>query len=333
MDSLSPFRKNGKGSSQPRSGWRRAAHVNSAVLAVITIILACFLVASTSRTGSWTKANMFFTRTCNDGSAAKLNVSLHLLVNIVSTAVFASSNFFMQVVNSPSRREVDAAHAKGSYLSIGVPSIRNAFLVSRFKTCCWVILLLSSIPIHFISNSMIFQTESRVGDYQLTIAANDFANGAQYFAPGASLQPAGYWIHQNKSDVPPNIATWGWGFEVWMGDYEDPNSDLRNNISLTAVNGAKWEKLSAADCYNMYVTCEGLKTHSNVILVSNTTFSWVRDEMWHLNQNESELWDPIVPGNESNSLFFHARCTVSQAGFCLAWNSASNQGETDERHV
>lgn len=65
----------------------------------------------------------------------------------------------MQILNAPTRAEIDAAHAKGKWLEIGVSSARNALRVSKFKTCCWLGLLVSSIPIHLLFNSTVFETE------------------------------------------------------------------------------------------------------------------------------------------------------------------------------
>jgi hypothetical protein len=309
--------------SPSTSGWRRAARVNCAVLVTMTVVMFCCLVASTAQTHDLNKAYMFFEGTCDGGSAAKLNVGLHLMLNVVSMAVFASSNFFMQVLNSPSREEVDAAHAGGTYLGIGVPSVRNAFRVSHFKTVSWLVLLFSSIPVHLLFNSMIFQTDSRSSDYQLTIANADFVHGAPYFAPGASLTPSAYYITPNATFLYETYGQYSseWGSQILIDDYKDPASEIRKNISIAAASGSNWDRINAADCYNTYLACEGLRKHDNVILVVNTTFRWIRDELWSLNSTNREYWDPMVPGNESNSLWFDGQCTVSKPRV-LEWPTA-----------
>lgn len=317
MGNLRDSRGGSRRGCLPESGWRRAALVNSIILGAMTVGMFCCLAASTSQTRGVTKVNFFFNGTCGNGgggggSAARLNVGLHLLINVVSTAVFASSNFFMQVVNSPSREEIETAHANGLYLSIGVTSARNLFRVSRFKTCSWLILLVSSIPIHLLFNSMIFQTDNRMADFQVTIASTDFLNDASYYAPGASLLPSGFDVYLNQSAA--ELAPGGyWGLPVSIQDYQNPNSELRRNISSTAANGTGWNKINAVDCYNIYSACHGLKLYRNVIIVPNTTFSWVRDELWNLTSIESNFWDPMVPATETNSLWFHAQCSVSIA--------------------
>lgn len=76
------------------TGWKRAARINSIVLGAITLTLLICLAVSASQSNGVTKALLFFSGTCDGGSAAQLNVTLHLLLNILSTAIFASSNFF-----------------------------------------------------------------------------------------------------------------------------------------------------------------------------------------------------------------------------------------------
>ncbi|CAN9150424.1 unnamed protein product [Alternaria alternata] len=54
-----------------------------------------------------------------------LNIGVHLIINIFSSAILSGSNYTMQCLSSPTRSEVDDAHARGTWLDIGVPSIRN----------------------------------------------------------------------------------------------------------------------------------------------------------------------------------------------------------------
>ncbi|KAM0808647.1 hypothetical protein AB5N19_08990 [Seiridium cardinale] len=215
------------------------------------------------------KAHMFYTGTCDGGSAAQVNVALHLLLNVVSTAIFASSNFFMQVLNSPSRKEVDEIHSKGPWMGIGVSSVRNTFGVSKFKTSCWILLLVPSIPLHLLFNSIIFQTDQRSSDFQLTIASEGFVNAASFYPPGASLTPSG------------SLATALWGADVDLLQYNDSTSIAYRNISAIAREGNSWRTRSVQDCYNEYYACEGLRSHRSVIIVAEQTQEWVRDELWN----------------------------------------------------
>jgi hypothetical protein len=115
----------------------------------------------------------------------------------------------MQVLNSPSRGEVDKAHTDDTWLGIGVPSVRNAFRVSRFKTISWVVLLLSSIPVHLLTNSTVFQTDQRRSDFHLTIANEGFVDDAKFYPPGASLFQAGGYDTAYLYDGPDVDAAYG----------------------------------------------------------------------------------------------------------------------------
>ncbi|KAI1486567.1 hypothetical protein F5X96DRAFT_681907 [Biscogniauxia mediterranea] len=281
-------------------------------------LVAC-LVAVCTRT---TQAVLFFyDGDCEGGHVGELNLALHLLINILSTlvAVLASSNFFMQVLNSPTREEVNAAHFSGSWLGIGIPSVRNAFRVSKFKTCCWVVLLLSSIPIHLAFNSTIFETDHRGSDYHLTIATENFTRGGAYYPPGGSLTIPGIvsedagpeamrpWSYRLDSSY---FNRFNYGASVNISDYDNKESPVVSNVSAVATNAGKWERIEVNNCLAQYYDCSGLKKYRDVVLVTENADGWIRDNIWHLMDNETAFWDRYVPADSANSLFFDAQCAM-----------------------
>lgn len=85
----------------------------------------------------------------------RLNVVVHIYINIVSTIIMASSNLCMQCLTAPTRAEVERAHQKPYsnnpyHLQIGVPSIRNLIGIDGKRVCIWALLALSSIPLHLL---------------------------------------------------------------------------------------------------------------------------------------------------------------------------------------
>jgi hypothetical protein len=60
------------------------------------------------------------------------------------------SNYAMQCLTSPTRKEVDAQHARRNWLEVGVLSIRNLRLIDRGRVWLWFFLGLSSFPIHLM---------------------------------------------------------------------------------------------------------------------------------------------------------------------------------------
>ncbi|KAI2770771.1 hypothetical protein F4815DRAFT_496933 [Daldinia loculata] len=218
----------------------------------------------------------------------------------------ASSNFFMQVLNSPSREEINAAHFQGSWLGIGIPSVRNAFRVSKFKTACWICLFISSIPIHLLFNSTIFETDCK--QYSLT---------RSLYPPGGSLVQAGFDLYAGYPGIITETTSInvdlleihsGYGLPVNLTEYASKDSDAMKNISTTATSAGQWKRLEINECKQEYINCSGLKRHRNVVLIIDKPGGWIRDEIWHLMDNQTELWDRYVPADQPNHLFYDAQC-------------------------
>jgi hypothetical protein len=75
---------------------------------------------------------------------------LHLLINILSTLILLGSSVFMQLLGSPTRSDIDRAHAQHRQLDIGVTSFRNLFGISKLRVVLWAILALSALPVHLL---------------------------------------------------------------------------------------------------------------------------------------------------------------------------------------
>lgn len=79
-----------------------------------------------------------------------LNIGVHLIINIFSSVILGGSNYTMQSLSSPTRSEVDQAHARGTWVDIGIPSIRNLGSIAKRRLWIWLLLGVSSIPLHLL---------------------------------------------------------------------------------------------------------------------------------------------------------------------------------------
>lgn len=79
-----------------------------------------------------------------------MNSYLHFAINLLSTILLSSSNYCMQCLSAPTRKEVNTAHAKGVWLDIGIPSMRNLRYIDRRRVILWGLLGLSSLPLHLL---------------------------------------------------------------------------------------------------------------------------------------------------------------------------------------
>lgn len=126
-------------------GWRSG-------IAGFTIFASIMLILNIS-TLTWTATHL------DDGYYATLAVGsyesisnlsgrIHFGTDILSTALLAGSNYCMQCLSSPTRAEVDVAHARGSYLSIGILSLRNILASRKRRIFLLSLLTLSSVFMH-----------------------------------------------------------------------------------------------------------------------------------------------------------------------------------------
>ena len=154
--------------------WRLMLSSGALVATIVLLInLLTLIVVYTNYEVKGHTATLF----TGDCSTAGSTVSwLHLVINLLSSILLAASNFSMQCLSSPSRTEVNKAHAKRRWLAIGTPNVRNLRHVSRKKAMLWIMLGLSSFPLHLIWNSVVFQTLAPY-DYLAISAREDFLHG------------------------------------------------------------------------------------------------------------------------------------------------------------
>ena len=91
--------------------------------------------------------------TLYEGSCDKsrrIGLWLHLGINILSTLLLSGSNYAQQCLASPTRSEIDAAHAGRRWMDIGVPSIRNLFRIKPERMILWIAIGITSIPLHLL---------------------------------------------------------------------------------------------------------------------------------------------------------------------------------------
>ncbi|KAK4249236.1 hypothetical protein C7999DRAFT_39652 [Corynascus novoguineensis] len=121
--------------------------------------------------------------------AKSINTGIHVLINVLSTILLAGSNYCMQILSAPTREQIDEAHRKSKWVDVGVQSVRNIFgTVSAGNALLWVLLSLSSLPLHLFYNSAIFTS----------ISANEY---------NVTVVPSSFITIQNRSALPANFRT------------------------------------------------------------------------------------------------------------------------------
>ena len=130
------------------SGWRFGISVGALVATFVFLVNTTVLVWSLI---SYKPHDGLIT--IYEGSCPRIRTSsrwLHLGINLLSTLLLGASNYCMQCLSSPTRKEVDDAHADNRSLEIGLLSLKNLGRISRKRVLLWTLIGLSSFPLHLL---------------------------------------------------------------------------------------------------------------------------------------------------------------------------------------
>lgn len=253
------------------SGWRVGAIVSLVgALSVFTFNLAVTIYVWT---GPYQK-NEGSIVTLFQGSCAKarrLNVWIHLIVNVLSTLLLGASNYCMQVLSAPNRDELVRAHARRIWLHIGVPSLRNLKHIGRPRAFLWLMLFLSSMPLHLLFNSVVF-TNLQANEYFVNPVTEEWVE-------------TGFYDASRFIDVPGNST------KAFVEATNAPK------LNVTTIDGrfvntndaeAVYQKLDAAACFNRYSN-QYMSDAGNVYVVHESPIVWRDLAVWwpefHLNKS------------------------------------------------
>ncbi len=130
------------------SGWRVGIIWCIILAAAVLLLNLCLTIWAAIRFGVNNGLGTIHNGSCH--ITKTMSVLLHLAINTLSTMLLGASNYCMQILSSPTRAEVDRAHAERRWLDIGLPSIRNLRKIAPFRVLLWWCLGLSSVPLHLM---------------------------------------------------------------------------------------------------------------------------------------------------------------------------------------
>jgi hypothetical protein len=251
------------------TGWRCAAVFMVLLTGLLALVLLGTLLLSLYGLDGSSKAigvsTLLFRGHCE--ASTQYNFWAHLAINFVASGVLASSNFFMQVLVAPTRADVDRAHAKGRALEIGVQSWRNLFHVRFLHRAFWILLAISTVPLHLIFNSTIMESKAST-DFIMLMTSDKFLEGAPWDASS------------NESFVERSVVVRRVG-------------DIQRSLS---EQPSLWERMNMEDCFAMYNDfSRGLASRRDVVMVLELDTS---------NPNVTGTFGWIVNGTAENSLWY-----------------------------
>lgn len=175
----------------------------------------------------------------NCDATARANLWIHLAINIISTGVLASSNFFMQSLVAPTRKQVDAAHRSGHYLEIGVQSLKNFRFLGWRKVLFWIFFSFSSVPLHLFFNGCVLESKGTNG-FTLFLGADSLANGSWQ---------GGLPIESYATD---NL---GWILNRFRNGHSYGSMEEMKGINESIYSngsGTSWQRITFDECMDRY---------------------------------------------------------------------------------
>ncbi|EXK82470.1 hypothetical protein FOQG_13183 [Fusarium oxysporum f. sp. raphani 54005] len=262
------------------SGWRKTALYLTILATILTIFLVTALVISLHVVNGG-GASIFGETAILSGSCDKTsnaNLWIHLAINVIGTGVLGSSNFFMQVLVAPTRKDVDCAHASKRWVEIGVPSIHNFRFISKRRILLWALFSLTGIPLHLVFNGSILESKATNG-FVAIMASETFLDGARFTLPSVTT----------SSSYPSTL------------DNESPPNKTIRSIK-SSLGEESWERLGFQDCMRRYNDLEVLMLdHRHVVMVMSNqnnmpSSRWTRSNVvkggngWDDQDAPNSLW-------------------------------------------
>jgi len=235
------------------SGWRATGYGLTGLLAILIITLISCLLASISKlpqgSAPLQESTVVYEGNCD--VSTRNNLLLHFAINAVASGILASSNFFMQVLVAPTREEVDRAHANHTWLEIGVQSFRNIFHVPKRNVLFWLLLSVSTIPLHLFFNGAVLESRAST-EFILVMASDGFLRGEPWSIPGVAM--------------PVGRHTGGdWGRD--MSDVVEAISKAAGGEAQTNLDPT-WDRVSLEECVDIYnQSTKALTLHRHVVMI------------------------------------------------------------------
>ncbi|KAI1757385.1 hypothetical protein F4782DRAFT_478338 [Xylaria castorea] len=269
-----PFRAHGFANKQTLAGWFpridnngdislrcRLSKRNQALLLQVALIAAIFstnlfiLTYVSSKYPGRDGVGLLYAGDCNTIKTA--NRWLHLLINILSTGMLSASGFCIQLQASPTRADIDKMHKLNKWLDIGAPSLRNLRYIGRWRLASCIVLALSSLPIHLIFNSAVFQSLAS-NDYTVAVVKDSFTIGAGWNISTAERNRRGDHGWDNSLTVHPHVPQG----QSYQSIIEGMQKDVMNGL---------YEPKNISDCYALYEDYWATRQGNVVVVAKNQT--------------------------------------------------------------
>ncbi|KAK5720630.1 hypothetical protein LTR15_006590 [Elasticomyces elasticus] len=263
----------------PHSKWKTTVSIGAGLATGVLAINIAILAWTQSSFANEDGMSTVFEGSCH--VAENVVLGADLAINVLSTLLLGASNLNAQLLSAPTRSDVNREHARGRWLDIGVSSVRNLRYLPRWRLIIWAVLVLSTVPLHLLYNSVAFTTRSAV-DYQAALVTEDFMKG-------------GWW----DWDAALNVMQGNVSHLIQMQDHAGSLIRLDNKACLQAYGTSMYQ----TEWRNVLVVTSLESTNSSLIHVySHTAAGEEFDLSWPCHGDIDERYAPTYSGCDISSL-------------------------------
>ena len=109
---------------------------------ILVAAIICFVLAATSSRMLGGESTI---REGRCETIQNIDRGIHVVVNVGSGILVVGATYIFQVLSSPTRTEVDAAHDKLQWFDIGIPSLRNLLKIGKGRALLAVVILTEAV--------------------------------------------------------------------------------------------------------------------------------------------------------------------------------------------
>lgn len=227
-----------------RQKWKTTLSSFVVLACTVLLINTGFIAWAVHTKGTTDGLGVLYEGSCE--STKKTNIGVHLIINILSSALLGASNYCMQCLSAPTRPEVDKAHYTGNWLDIGVPSLRNVVSSSfgRRKKIYWWILALSSFPLHLwqVHKDVLVETKN--------ILTSNSYNSVVFM----SLSAQTYAVIQFGPEAKAAIENGSFDGSLNTTLFQESSAYLNGLFYSEAYQTGQLEELTLLECIDAYST-------------------------------------------------------------------------------
>ncbi|THX60930.1 hypothetical protein D6D06_00932 [Aureobasidium pullulans] len=236
--------------------WRTVLIINTTFASFTLIAYIAFLIWIHSNTHVAHGVAEVFSGICSE--ASRTVAYAHLLFNAFAVLLFAVGTHGVQVLLSPTRAEVDTAHARERWLHIGVGGFRNMRWIHKRRLIRAVLLGLASIMLPFLHNSVFFTTLATT-DRTVALVTEDYPKGSRL--DGATEQSTFLAKAENYVNISRSSRT-----ALKSIEFDELLQQMR-------VNLVDLVRLPTEECRSMFSSSRVPFDYSNVLLISSSNAS------------------------------------------------------------